>query len=502
MRGRELIRQQWANEQLFYTHEEIAKPAASNFYMRLSEAVRDWERLAEPFRNAFSATTGRPTDPVVYLKMFLVAYLENITYDTDLAERISDSIAIRRFLGYALSESTPDHSSISRNRGLIAGHCRIEDVLTKVVELCRKTGLVDGELSVVDASLVPANASLSSLRSVRTGKRVAEHLKEVAEKNKESALSGESPKQKKPTVSNEEFRSGTDPDARIAKKPGQPKDMYYKMTHLTDGKSGIVVAAGAAHADEGETEAAEAVVLEAKENLARCGISLEDVVADAGYDSANFHAYIEGLDAVPVMNWRSDTTKKPDGFRKESFIYCEEANCYMCPRGCLLRYNSFCKSTGLMLYTSDPKDCAGCESRSECIDGKARRRTVSRHPKEESRERNIARCHTDEGRRALGRRKGIVEGPFGHMKTYGGLGLISCRGRAKANVKVVMAAVAYNLVKLVRAKADGACSAKACRDLLSVVQRSLRAYWRLLVARKPKRASSPPYSPGFAAMLA
>jgi len=267
--GERLVRRQSAEEPLFYTSEEIAKPASGNFYMRLNDAIGDWQGLAKPFTEAFSQRMGRPTDPVVYLKIFLVSYLENIAYDTDLAERVSDSIAIRRFLGYSLSESPPDHSSISRNRGLIAEHCRIEDVLTKVVEKCHKEGLVDGDLGGVDSSLIPANASLSSLKSVKTGKKVAEHLREVEEKNK---VAEEPVKQEKPVVSNNEFRSGTDPDARIAKKPGQPRDMYYKATHVTDGKSGIIIAAGANHADDGEVEAAEGILLEAKENLAGCGI--------------------------------------------------------------------------------------------------------------------------------------------------------------------------------------------------------------------------------------
>lgn len=181
-----MIRQQATEEPLFYASQEIARPASGNFYIRLNDAVGD-----------FTQKMGRPTDPAVYLKIFLVSYLENITYDKDLAERISDSIAIRRFLGYSLSESPPDHSSISRNRGLIAQHCSIDDALTKVVALCRGEGLVDGDLAAVDSSLIPANASLSSLKSVKTGKKVAEHLKEVEENNKVAEESEEPAKQKK-----------------------------------------------------------------------------------------------------------------------------------------------------------------------------------------------------------------------------------------------------------------------------------------------------------------
>ena len=157
-----VIRKQELKQPLFYGAHEISPPAAGNFWLRLEAAVKDWEALAEPFAAAFSAEVGRPTDPVVYLKIFLVGYLENITYDTDLAERISDSLAIRHFLGYALTEAPPDHSSISRNRALIGQRCDVGRVLERVVGLCIEQGLVEGKEVAVDSTLIPANASLSS----------------------------------------------------------------------------------------------------------------------------------------------------------------------------------------------------------------------------------------------------------------------------------------------------------------------------------------------------
>ena len=142
--------------------------------------MKDWERLAAPLRAAFCAGWGRPTDPVVYLKIFLVGYFENITYDTDLAERIEDSLAVRHFLGYTLLESTSDHSTSSETRARLAGCCEIAQVLEAAVAECLAQGLVSGEEARVDSTLLPANASLSSLKSLRTGKRVAGNVELVA----------------------------------------------------------------------------------------------------------------------------------------------------------------------------------------------------------------------------------------------------------------------------------------------------------------------------------
>jgi transposase len=491
-----VIRKQELKQPLFYDAQQISPPAAGNFHLRLDEAVKDWEALAQPYGAAFSAEAGQPTDPVVYLKIFLIGYLENITYDTDLAERIADSLAIRQFLGYALTELPPDHSSISRNRALIGQHCCVEQVLERVVALCIEQGLVEGKEAAVDSTLIPANASLSSLRSIKTGKGVREHLAEVRERNK----TAERPE--KATISNEEFRSGTDPDARISKKPGTPRGMYYKVSHVTDGANGIILAAGCERADVGDTEAAKPVLQQSQRTLAQHDLSLGTVVADAGYDGADFQAAVEEMGTTPLTNYKQDTTDKAEGFKKADFQYDAECDCYRCPAGKRLRYHHASRRDG-RIYQREQADCEGCPHRAGCI-GSAGARRIARGVHEASRERNIARCHTEEGRQALRRRRHIVEPPFRHMKTYGGLGRINCRGRTKVKVKVLLAAVAWNLIKLVGALArsaepglarlsDFAASACVLSCWLARATQALRAFLCQIPHPFPSRLTSPAY---------
>jgi len=51
-------------------------------------------------------------DPVVYLKM-MMADFSKTAQRAAIAARCADSIAIRQFLHYELTEATPDHSSLS-----------------------------------------------------------------------------------------------------------------------------------------------------------------------------------------------------------------------------------------------------------------------------------------------------------------------------------------------------------------------------------------------------
>ena len=45
--------------------------------------------------------------------MLMVGFFENLPSERAIATRCADSLSIRGFLGYSLTEATPDHSSLS-----------------------------------------------------------------------------------------------------------------------------------------------------------------------------------------------------------------------------------------------------------------------------------------------------------------------------------------------------------------------------------------------------
>ena len=62
---------------------------------------------------------GRPRlAPGVYFRALLIGYFEGLDSERGIARRAADSLSLRGFLGYALDEATPDHSTISRTRRL------------------------------------------------------------------------------------------------------------------------------------------------------------------------------------------------------------------------------------------------------------------------------------------------------------------------------------------------------------------------------------------------
>jgi transposase len=131
-----------------------------NFYRRL-EARLDLSFVRDLVWPLY-ARGGRPSvDPVVFFKLQLVMFFEDIRSERQLMGIVSDRLSLRWYLGYDLFERLPDHSSLTRIReryGLLVFRRFFE----RIVEECIEADLVWGEELFFDATKVEANASMES----------------------------------------------------------------------------------------------------------------------------------------------------------------------------------------------------------------------------------------------------------------------------------------------------------------------------------------------------
>ena len=128
----------------------------------------------------YAPVMGRPSiPPGVYFRMLLVGYFEGIDSERGIAWRVADSLGLRRFLGYALEESTPDHSSVSRIRRLIDMETH-QEVFDWILTVLAKEGLLKGKTLGVDATTLEANAALRSIVRRDTGESYEEFLTGLA----------------------------------------------------------------------------------------------------------------------------------------------------------------------------------------------------------------------------------------------------------------------------------------------------------------------------------
>jgi transposase len=102
---------------------QLPTTAAHPFYEQINRILdaKGFDSFVEGLCGRFYAEKmGRPSlAPAVYFRLLLIGYFEGIDSERGIAWRVADSLGLRRFLGYQLTDGTPDHSTISRNRRLI-----------------------------------------------------------------------------------------------------------------------------------------------------------------------------------------------------------------------------------------------------------------------------------------------------------------------------------------------------------------------------------------------
>jgi transposase len=118
--------------------------------------VRDWTR-------ELYADCGRPSiDPIIFFTRQPIMFFEGIRSERQLVETASLNLAHRWYLGYALDEALPDHSSLTRIRQRL-GIDVFQRFFELVVNICQDARLAWGQELYVDATKVEANADLDSL---------------------------------------------------------------------------------------------------------------------------------------------------------------------------------------------------------------------------------------------------------------------------------------------------------------------------------------------------
>ena len=153
------------------THE-LPRSPGHVFYEKLNEVLAKGgfdhfvEELCAPY---YADGEGRPSiQPGVYFRMLFVGYFEGLSSQRGIAWRCADSLSLRSFLGVALTDKTPEHSSMTRIRKRLPEDV-FEKVFTFVLKVAVEYGLLKGKTIAVDATTLEANAAMKSLVRRDTG---------------------------------------------------------------------------------------------------------------------------------------------------------------------------------------------------------------------------------------------------------------------------------------------------------------------------------------------
>jgi transposase len=149
------------SEKLFTSFQLSNYVPADNFFRRLKESL-DLQWLYKVTSVYYGTEGQKSIDPVVFFKLILVGYLENLNSDRKIIEHSRMRLDILFFLGYDLDKELPWHSTLSRTRTLY-GEEVFKELFSKVLSLCVQKGMLSGRRQAIDSAFVKANASMDSL---------------------------------------------------------------------------------------------------------------------------------------------------------------------------------------------------------------------------------------------------------------------------------------------------------------------------------------------------
>lgn len=414
--------------QLWVSSSDLPCSPGHPFYVNLNKLLNQHgfdEFVEDRCARFYSESLGRPSiPPGVYFRMLLVGFFEGLDSERGIAWRCADSMSLREFLGYGTTERTPDHSSLSviRQRFDLETH---EEVFSWVLGLLADQKLLKGRTVGVDGSTLEANAAMRSIVRRDTGASYDDFLTDLA---KESGI--ETPTRedlarldrKRPKkTSNKEWRSPSDPDAKIAKMKDGRTHLAHKVEHAVDMETTALVAVTLHGADQGDTATIWDTVATASEAMREVQDSghpvalIDELVADKGYHSN------ETLELLETTDLRS--------------------------------------------YVSEPK--------------RGRRRWKGKKDAQAAVYANRRRVTGNRGRRLMRQRGERLERTFAHCYETGGMRRVHLRGHQNILKRLLVHGAGYNLALAMR-NLCGAGVPRAWADLARAVKRSIRGIFRHL----------------------
>ena len=304
-------------ETLWIPTGEIPAPPAHPFYRRLNAILtqNEFDKFVERICARFYAPKmGRPSlIPGIYFRLLMIGYFEGLDSERGIAWRTADSLALRTFLGLAITDTPPEHSTISRTRRLIDLETH-QAVFTWVLQRIADAGLLKGKTIGIDATTLEANAALRSIVRRDTGDSYQEFLTKLA---KESGI--ETPtrenlarldRKRAKKGSNDDWTHPYDPDARITKMKDGRTHLAHKTENAVDLETGAVVGVTLQPADTGDTTTMIETLITATEQVETVlpqSEGIQEVVADKGYYSTE---RITDMDRIGLRSYVSEPKQR------------------------------------------------------------------------------------------------------------------------------------------------------------------------------------------------
>jgi IS5 family transposase len=410
----------------------------------------------------------------------LILFFEDLRSERQLLRVVADRLSLRWYLGYDLTETLPDHSSLTRIRERY-GLAVFRRFFEAVVEHCLTAGLVWGTELFIDSTDVDANASIDSLQPrFAVEAHIARLFKEQIESNNGDPR-GEPKPTPLPVVLTEEARteltecaadrhdwiggmgrpdrtrtsgsyrrttdfqvSTTDPDASPLRPSTIGARLGYHDHYVVDGgKARIILTVLVTPAEVQDNQPAIDLLWRTQ---FRWKLLPRQVTGDTKYGT------VENIVAIEDQRLRaflplSAAGQRAEFFGEQDFRYDATVDSYHCPGGKALRFLSQSDATHRRIYQAQAADGKACALRDKCTTS-PRGRRISRDLDEDYLERVRGYHETEAYTKAMRKRKVWVEPLFAEAKDWHGLRRFRLRGLEKVTIQAQLIAAGQNLKRL------------------------------------------------------
>lgn len=514
-------------EKLFLNYRLSDHVPANNLYRRLNQII-NFDFIYQSTAKYYGKEGQKSIDPVVFMKLILAGYLENLNSDRRIINALGLRLDIRYFIGYDLDESLPYHSTLSRTRKLYGEHIFME-LFKKVLKQCIDNGMISGRRQAVDGVFIKANAAMDSMLEkdiladsesysqeldaneevpeqqefISKDKKKADGKKDTGSPAKAQLVSNLNQEATEATVlaldiqkrddlkkdpestgntqtisdlNNEvaaaavlnfdngkkddmEKASGlsnkshpvakthyspVDPDARLSTKRGKLPDLNYLGEISVDTASHMITHVQVFLADQRDCQCLPGMLSNMVSNLKENDIIVKEVTADAGFNSGRT---LKTLEAMVITGYIPNT----DAFHyeHEGFTYHADGDYFECRNGKELTYLGTYDDK--KRYRRTKLHCMGCPFKDTCI-GDKQEMAINETIYKPYLERMQVRMQTRKAGSVMKKRQSTVEPVIGTLVGYHGMKKVNSRGLAQANKCLTMAAIAYNIKKLLNHK--------------------------------------------------
>jgi len=404
------------------------------------DRVLDLSWLRDEVDDLYAPGAGRPgIDPEAAVRLMLAGFLLGIVHDRRLMREAQVNLAIRWFVGYALHEALPDHSSLTRIRQRW-GSERFRRIFERSVMACVAAGIAKGEVVHADATLIRADVSWESL-AVR-------HVEAIAAENGDVDPEAQAQRRNGRQTGKYKKVCTTDPDASMATNGRNRRlEPSYKQHGVVDDLFGVVL----------DVEVTTGEINEGQELLARLdaaaqttGSAIRVATADAGYAYAKVFGGLEAREIEAIIPTKAEPIRSRVPLRR--FRYDAKHDHVKCPRGKILRPNKARISHG-RFFASKARDCKGCDLASICLSpSRVTKALVIVHDYPALlRARRLRERWGEEENRLYRRHRWRSEGFHGEAKTWHGLARAVRRGLDNMRIQSFLTAAAINLKRLAAA---------------------------------------------------